>query len=163
MRNPSRYFNSSPAVVRTAVLLYIRFPLSLRQIEDLLHERGIDISHETVRFWWNRFGSIFAAELRKLQLRTARPHIQSRWHIDEVFVRVNGERRCLWRAVDHESEVLEVYSHEDAGSQGCAGFPEARIEAVRLTTHHRYRQASFIQCSTTWTSVSPVARTPPDG
>jgi putative transposase len=109
MRNPFRYFNSSPAVIRTAVLLYIRFPLSLRQVEDLLHERGIDISHETVRFWWNRFGPIFAAELRKRQRRTARQHIQWRWHLDEVFVRVNGERRYLWRAVDHEGEVLEVY------------------------------------------------------
>jgi len=65
MRNPFRYFNSSPAVIRTAVLLYIRFPLSLRQVEDLLHERGIDVSHETVRFWWNRFGPVFAAELRE--------------------------------------------------------------------------------------------------
>ena len=102
MRNPFRYFNSSPAVICTAVLLYIRFPLSLRQVEDLLHERGIDISHETVRFWWNRFGPNFAAELRKRQRRTARQHIQWRWHLDEVFVRVNGERRYLWRAVDHE-------------------------------------------------------------
>ncbi|WP_281020098.1 IS6 family transposase [Minwuia sp. IMCC3060] len=109
MRNPFRYFNSSPAVICTAVLLYIRFPLSLRQVEDLLHERGIDISHETVRFWWNRFGPIFAADLRKRQRRTARQHIQWRWHMDEVFVRVNGERRYLWRAVDHEGEVLEVY------------------------------------------------------
>ena len=109
MRNPFRYFNSSPAVIRTAVLLYIRFPLSLRQVEDLLHERGIDISHETVRFWWNRFGPIFAAELRKRQQRTARQHIQWRWHLDEVFLRINGERRYLWRAVDHEGEVLEVY------------------------------------------------------
>lgn len=109
MRNPFRYFNSSPAVIRTAVLLYIRFPLSLRQVEDLLHERGIDVSHETVRFWWNRFGLIFAAELRDRQRRTARQHVQWRWHLDEVFVRVNGERRYLWRAVDHEGEVLEVY------------------------------------------------------
>lgn len=109
MRNPFRYFNSSPAVIRTAVLLYIRFPLSLRQVEDLLYERGIDVSHETVRFWWNRFGPIFAAELRKRQRRTARQHVQWRWHLDKVFVRVNGERRYLWRAVDHEGEILEVY------------------------------------------------------
>lgn len=109
MRNPFRYFNSSPAVIRTAVLLYIRFPLSLRQVEELLHERGIDISHETVRFWWNRFGPVFAAELRNKQRKTAHQHVQWRWHLDEVVVRVNGERRYLWRAVDHEGEVLEVY------------------------------------------------------
>ena len=65
MRNPFRYFNNSPEVIRLAVLLYIRYPLSLRQVEDLLFERGIDICHETVRFWWNRFGSMFAAEIRK--------------------------------------------------------------------------------------------------
>ena len=56
MRNPFRYFNSSPEVIRLAVMMYIRYPLSLRQVEDLLFERGIDICHETVRLWWNRFG-----------------------------------------------------------------------------------------------------------
>ena len=61
MRNPFRYFNSSPEVIRLAVMMYIRYPLSLRQVEDLLFERGIDICHETVRFWWNRFGPMFAA------------------------------------------------------------------------------------------------------
>jgi putative transposase len=62
MRNPFRYFNSSPEVIRLTVMLYIRYPLSLRQVEDLLFERGIDICHETVRLWWNRFGPRFAAE-----------------------------------------------------------------------------------------------------
>ena len=62
---PLRYFNSSPEVIRLTVMMYIRYPLSLRQVEDLLFERGIDICHETVRFWWNRFGPMFAAEIRK--------------------------------------------------------------------------------------------------
>ena len=70
MSNPFRYFNSSPEVIRLVVMMYVRYPLSLRNVEDLLAERGIDISHETVRFWWNRFGPIFAAEIRK---RRARP------------------------------------------------------------------------------------------
>ena len=65
MRNPFRYFNSSPEVIRLAVMMYIRYPLSLRQVEDLLFESGIDICYETVRFWWNRFGPMFAAEIRK--------------------------------------------------------------------------------------------------
>ena len=60
MHNPFRYFNSSPEVIRSAVMLYVRYPLSLRQVEDLLFERGIDICHETVRYWWNRFGPLFA-------------------------------------------------------------------------------------------------------
>ena len=58
MKNPFRYFNSSPEIIRLTVMMYVRYPLSLRQVEDLLFERGIDICHETVRFWWNRFGSI---------------------------------------------------------------------------------------------------------
>jgi putative transposase len=63
--SPFRYFKTSPEIIRLAVMMYIRFPLSLRNVEDLLHERGIEISHETVRFWWNRFGPLFAAEIRK--------------------------------------------------------------------------------------------------
>jgi putative transposase len=109
MKNPFRYFNSSPEVIRLTVMLYIRYPLSLRQVEDLLFERGIDICHETVRFWWNRFGPLFAAEIRKRRVRH-RCYSQWRWHLDEVFVRINGETYYLWRAVDHEGEVLEVFA-----------------------------------------------------
>ncbi len=110
MRNPFRYFNSSPEVIRLAVMMYVRFPLSLRQVEDLLHERGINICHETVRFWWNRFGPTFAAEIRKKRSATLRAMPQWRWHLDEVFVKINGEMHYLWRAVDHEGEVLEVFA-----------------------------------------------------
>ncbi len=109
MRNPFRYFKTSPEVIRLAVMMYIRFPLSLRQVEDLLNERGIDICHETVRAWWNRFGPMFAAEIRKKRSASMRTQIQWRWHLDEVFVRINGETYYLWRAVDHEGEVLEVF------------------------------------------------------
>ena len=69
MQNPFRYFNSSPEVIRSTVMLYVRFPLSLRQVEDLLYERGIDISYETVRYWWNRFGPLFSSEIRKRRIR----------------------------------------------------------------------------------------------
>ncbi len=82
MRNPFRYFNSSPEVIRLAVMMYVRFPLSLRNVEDLLHERGIDISHETVRFWWNRFGPMFAAEIRKRRVQR-RSYSNWRRHLDE--------------------------------------------------------------------------------
>ena len=110
MRNPFRYFNSSPEVIRLAVMMYVRFPLSLRQVEDLLNERGIDICHETVRFWWNRFGPMFAANIRKKRSASLRALPQWRWHLDEVFVKINGEMHYLWRAVDHEGEVLEVFA-----------------------------------------------------
>ncbi len=77
MKNPFRYFKTSPEVIRLAVMMYIRFPLSLRQVEDLLHERGIDICHETVRAWWNRFGPMFAAEIRKKRVAAHRNWTQS--------------------------------------------------------------------------------------
>ena len=88
-------------------MLYVRFQLSLRNVEDLLNERGIDISHETVRFWWNRFGPIFAAEIRKTRVSQMRAYSNWRWHLDEVFVKINGETYYFWWAVDHEGEVLE--------------------------------------------------------
>jgi putative transposase len=81
--------------------------VAARNVEDLLSERGIDISHETVRFWWNRFGPVFAAEIRKTRIAHMHGHRQWRWHLDEVFVKVNGRLCYLWRAVDHEGEVLE--------------------------------------------------------
>jgi putative transposase len=108
MSNPFRYFNSSPEVIRLVVMMYVRYPLSLRNVEDLLAERGIDISHETVRFWWNRFGPMFAAEIRKRRVAHMRSFIQWRWHLDEAFVKINGKLCYLWRAVDHEGEVLEA-------------------------------------------------------
>ena len=80
MHNPFRYFNSSPEVIRLAVMMYVRYPLSLRQVEDLLCERGIDICHETVRYWWNRFGPLFAAEIRKRRVHH-RFYSLWRWHL----------------------------------------------------------------------------------
>jgi putative transposase len=107
--SPFRYFNSSPEVIRLAVLMYVKYPLSLRNVEDLLHERGIDICHETVRFWWNRFGPLFASDIRRQRTSQMGGFRHWRWHLDEMFVKVNGEMRYLWRAVDHEGEILESY------------------------------------------------------
>ncbi|WP_282021412.1 IS6 family transposase [Ruegeria faecimaris] len=108
-RSPFRYFKTSPEIIRLAVMMYVRFPLSLRNVEDLLHERGIEISHETVRYWWNRFGPMFAAEIRRNRVNRMRSYSNWQWHLDEVFVKINGETHYLWRAVDHEGEVLESY------------------------------------------------------
>lgn len=108
-KNPFRYFNTSPEIIRLAVMMYVRFPLSLRNVEDLLHERGIDICHESVRHWWNRFGPMFASEIRKKRSQNMRQITQWRWHLDEVYVKINGKQHYLWRAVDHEGEVLESY------------------------------------------------------
>ena len=121
MRNPFRYFNSSPEVIRLTVMMYVRYPLSLRQVEDLLFERGIDICHETVRFWWNRFGPMFAAAIRKRRVRQ-RSFSSWCWHLDEVFVKINGETHYLWRAVDHESEVLEVFATKRRDRRAALNF-----------------------------------------
>jgi putative transposase len=105
-QNPFKYFKNSPEIIRLAVMYYIRYPLSFRQVEDILHERGVDICHETVRFWVERFGSKFAGEIRK---NRAGHRSNWQWHLDEVFVKINGERFYLWRAVDHEGEVLKCF------------------------------------------------------
>ena len=108
--DPFRYFKTSPEVIRLAVMMYVRFPLSLRSVEDLLHELGIDICHETVRYWWKRFGPMFAREIRKKWIHPSADYSNWRWHLDEVFVKINGETHYLWRAVDHEGEVLEAFA-----------------------------------------------------
>lgn len=107
--SPLRQLKKSTEIIRLAVMMYVRFPLSLRNVEDLLHERGIEISHETVRFWWNRFGPMFAAEIRRKRVSRMRSYSNWQWHLDEVFVKISGERHYLWRAVDQEGEVLESF------------------------------------------------------
>jgi putative transposase len=107
--DPFRWFDSSPEVIRLVVMMYVRYPLSLRNVEDLLFERGIDICHETVRHWWNRFGPMFAGEIRRRRVQRMRQSTHWKWHLDEMYVKINGEMRYLWRAIDHEGEVLESY------------------------------------------------------
>ncbi len=107
--SPFRWFDSSPEVIRLVVMMYVKYPLSLRNVEDLLFERGVDICHETVRLWWNRFGPMFAGEIRRRRVHHMRQFTHWRWHLDEMYVRVGGEMRYLWRAVDHEGEVLESF------------------------------------------------------
>jgi putative transposase len=103
-------------------MMYVRFPLSLRNVEDLLFERGIDICHETVRHWWNRFGPMFAADIRRRRVNHMRGFRHWRWHLDEVFVKINGERHYLWRAVDHEGEILESYVTKKRNKSAALAF-----------------------------------------
>ncbi|MEO9131078.1 MAG: IS6 family transposase [Sphingomonas sp.] len=107
--SPFRYFHSAPELIREVVMLYVRFPLSLRNVEDLLFERGFDLCHETVRLWWNRFGPMFASEIRRRRVNRMRGFRHWRWHLDEMYVKLNGEMVYLWRAVDHEGEILESF------------------------------------------------------
>ncbi len=102
--NPFKYYKTNPEIIKLAVMYYIRYPLSLRQVEDIMHERGIDVCHETIRYWWNKFGTKFAKDLKK---KAPSSPSNWRWHIDEVFVKINGKLHYLWRAVDQEGTVLD--------------------------------------------------------
>jgi putative transposase len=107
-RGPLKYFRTSPEIIRLAAMPYIRFPLSRRNVEDLLHERSIDVSHEAIRYCWRRIGPMFASEIRKRRVEGTRSS-RWRWHLDEIFVTINGDRHYLWRAVNHEGEILESF------------------------------------------------------
>ena len=98
-----------PEIIRHAVWLYVRFTLSYRDVEDLLAERGLDVSYETVRRWVLKFGPLFARELRR-----QRPRPTSTWHLDEVAVVIAGRQFWLLRAVDNEGEVLDLLCNDDA-------------------------------------------------
>ncbi len=102
-------------------MLYIRYPLSLRNVEDLLHERGVEISRETVRLWWRRFGPLFDSEIRKRRIEGMNSS-RWQWNLDEMFVKINGERHYLWRAVDHEGDVLESFVSRNRDKKAALKF-----------------------------------------
>ncbi|MGY4920618.1 IS6 family transposase [Streptomyces sp. 900116325] len=90
-------------IISHCVWLYFRFPLSYREVEELMLQRGVIVSHETVRRWCRKFGQAYADRLRR-----RRPRPGDKWHLDEVFVRINGEQKYLWRAVDQDGNVLDI-------------------------------------------------------
>lgn len=91
------------------MLFYLQFPLSLRNVEDLHFELAIAILHATARLWWNRFGPLFAADIRRQQFSRMEGVSQRRWQLDDVFIKIYGERPYLWRDLDHEGRVLEGF------------------------------------------------------
>jgi len=145
--NPFRYFHSSPEVIRMVVMLYVRYPLSLRNVEDLLFERGIDLCHETVRLWWNRFGPMFAADIRRQRVSRMKGFRHWRWNLDEVYVKINGELHYLWRAVDHEGEILESYVTKTRDKAAALAFMKkalkrhGKVEAITTDGLKSYRAA----------------------
>lgn len=144
--SPFRCFNSSPEVIRLVVLMNVRYPLSLRNVEDLLPERGIDICYETVGFWWNRFGPLFARNIRKRRVTAMRAFRHWRWHLDEMVVKLNGEKGYLWRAVDHEGEILESF------------VTKRGIRAPRLSPSKRPLSATGGRRRLSPTGCDPTAR-----
>jgi transposase-like protein len=93
----------SPEIIQRAVWLYLRFTLSYRDVEELLAERGLEVSYETIRRWVLKFGPAFAHNLRRL-----RPRPTGTWHLDEMVIAIQGRRLYLWRAMDSEGEILDI-------------------------------------------------------
>ena len=128
-----------PVIIQHAVWLYFRFPLSYRDIEDLLAEHGIDVSYETVRRWAPKFAQAYAR-----RLRTTRPRPNVR-HLDEAFVSIVGKRMYLWRAVDHEGEVLEVFATRRRDCRAALKFLKramkryGRPRSIVTDRHRSYR------------------------
>jgi len=127
-KNPFRYFHSSPEIIRMVVMMYVRYPLSLRNVEDLLFERGYDFCHETVRLWWNRFGPMFASDIRRRRVNHMRGFRHWRWHLDEMYVKMNGEMVYLWRAVDHEGEILESFVTKKRDKSAALAFMKKALK-----------------------------------
>jgi hypothetical protein len=130
-----------PEIIQQAIWLYLRFMLSLRDVEDLLAERGISVSYETVRRWVNHFGPMIAADLRK---RRAKPH--TTWHLDEVYLKINGRMIYLWRAVDAEGEVLDVLV-QSRNDKRAAADPTTRTQDARFKGPGLRSEISVNSCS----------------
>lgn len=107
-------------IIGYAVWVYFRFHLSLRDVEDLLAERGVTVSHETIRTWVTKFGTQFARKIRR-----ERPHLNNKWHLDEVVIKIRGKTHWLWRAVAANGDVLDILVQSGATLPLRSGFYES--------------------------------------
>jgi putative transposase len=115
-----------PSVIQRAAWVYFRFPLSFRDVEELPAERSLDVSYETIRRWILKFGPAIATRVR---FRRVQP--SGTWHLDKVFVRIGGKRTYLWRAVDDESEVLEVLAQSRRNKRAAPKFMRKLLKKQR--------------------------------
>ena len=116
-----------PEVIVHAVWLYARFTLSFRDVEDLLAERGLDVSHETVRRWFLKFGGTIAAKLR-----TNRPSPSDHWHLDEMVIVIRGKRYWIWRAVDNEGTVLDFLVQSRRNTKAAKKLMKSLLKKHRI-------------------------------
>ena len=150
-----------PPVIQHSIWLYLRFTLSYRDVEDLPAERGLDISYETVRRWVLKFGPMIA---RKLRQRRGRP--SDRWHLDEMVIRIAGEHLYLWRAVDHEGEVLDMLVQRRRDSRAALRLmrkllkKQGFVPRLLVTDKLRSYASAFRRLRLTWAENShqPVRR-----
>ncbi len=129
-RSPYRGYRFPPEIIAHAVWLYFHFHLSFRDVQDLLAERGIVVSHETIRQWCTKFGATFAAGLRRRRGRTG-----DKWHLDEVALKIrSGKRHWLWRAVDQRGVVLDILVQERRDQIAAERFLRRVLEGERAPT-----------------------------
>jgi putative transposase len=124
--SPFHRFNSSPEVIPPGGADVRSFSLVTAECRRLPFERGIDVCHETVRFWWNRFGPMFAAGIRRQRVSGMRGFRHWKWHLDEVYVKNNGETHYLWRAVDQEGEILGSFVTKTRDKAAALAFMRSR-------------------------------------
>ena len=140
-----RYCHFPPAIVQRAVWLYTRYSLSLRDVEEMLSERGIEVSYETIRRWVARFGPPIANRLRRF-----RPRAHPQWHLDEMFTSFGGRRMYLWRAIDQDGEVLDVLvqtkrNAKAARKQPCSN-PRPRTKDATFSIDRLHPTLSLSPC-----------------
>ena len=129
-------FRFPPEIISHCVWLYHRFPLSFRDVQELMLERGVEVSYETIRAWCDRFGQEYANELRR---RGPRPG--DKWHLDEVFVQINGAQRYLWRAVDQHGNVLDILVQSGRNAVAAKRFFRKLLTKLPGTSGAGHRQA----------------------
>jgi putative transposase len=133
-----------PVIIQHAVWLYFRFSLSYRDVEDLLAERGIDVSYETIRRWVEKFGETYVRRLRRI-----RPKPSATWHIDEVFLKIGGKQFYLWRVVDDEGEVLDILLQSRRNTAAATKFLRRIIKRHQATPN-------IVVTDKWWPSMSAV-------
>ena len=160
-----RRHRSPPEIIQNAIWLYLRFTLSYRDVEELLAQRGLDISYETVRRWVLKFGQSIAR-----RLRDRRPRPSDRWHLDEMVVRIAGERMYLWRAVDDESEVLDMLVQRRCDTRSALrlmrkllrkqGFAPKILVSDKLRSYAAAVRHLRMTCRPSWRPVNLVSFPP---
>ena len=132
-----------PEIISYAVWVYHRFCMSFRDVEDLLAERGILVSFETIRQWCRKFGPGYAQRLKRRQGR-----LGDIWYLDELFVRINGQQQYLWRAVDQDSDVIDILLQPRRDQRAAERFLRRLVRGQGTrTSSNRHRQTQELQCS----------------
>ena len=154
-KNPTHYHRHRfpPAIISHAVSLYYRFTLSLRAIEDLLAERGVIVSYESIRRWCKKFGPAYARRIKK--------HLGPRgdvWHMDEMVINIQGDQYYLWRAVDQDGDTLDILIQKRKNKKAALRFLRKTVERSRqLTPSHSHRQTTQLWCGEERTHAEPRA------